>query len=63
MLGPTDSLPEDRRKEVFAALVRAQDRGMKVEASRWEVAVRFGLTGAQVARIEQEGMDNEWPPL
>ncbi|HKB00998.1 MAG TPA: hypothetical protein VKD90_02210 [Gemmataceae bacterium] len=63
MPAPTDSLSEDRRKEVFAALVAAQDRGVPVVPSRWEVAARYGLTAAQVAMIEQEGMDNDWPPL
>lgn len=63
MTGPTDALSEENRKEVFAALVAAQDRGVTVEASRWEVAARYGLTAAQVARIEEEGMENDWPPL
>jgi hypothetical protein len=63
MAVPTDTLTEERRKEVFAALVAAQDRGVAVGPSRWEVAVRFGLTAAQVATIEQEGMENDWPPL
>ena len=63
MLGPTDTLPEERRKEIFAALVGAQDRGVTVAQSRREVADRFGVTPDQVAEIEREGMDNEWPPL
>jgi len=63
MPAPTDGLSEERRKEVFAALVAAQDRGVPVAPSRWEIAVRYGLTAADVARIEQEGMDNDWPPL
>ena len=40
-------LPEDRRKEVFAALVDAQDHDMGVVQSRQHVAERFGLTEAQ----------------
>jgi crotonobetainyl-CoA:carnitine CoA-transferase CaiB-like acyl-CoA transferase len=63
MPGPSDSLSEESRKEVFAALVAAQDRGVTVESSRWEVAARYGLTSTQVAQIEQEGVDNDWPPL
>lgn len=56
-------LLESRRKEIFAALVRAQDQGMAIPASRREVAGRFGLTEDMVRDIEQEGLDNEWPPL
>jgi hypothetical protein len=56
-------LPEDRRKEVFAALVDAQDHDMGVVQSRQHVAERFGLTDAQVRQIEREGVDQQWPPL
>jgi hypothetical protein len=63
MLSPTDALSEERRKEIFAALVGAQDRGVPVAQSRREVADRFGVTPDQVAEIERDGMDNEWPPL
>jgi hypothetical protein len=63
MAGPTETLSEECRREVFAALVAAQDRGVGVGPSRWEVAVRYGLTAAEVTRIEEEGVDNDWPPL
>src|SRR5262245_49515674 len=56
-------LPEERRKEVFRALVEEQDRELGVGRARRTVAARFGLTEAQVRRIEQEGLDGEWPPL
>ncbi len=54
---------ESRRKEVFLALVTAQDEEMPVAQSRREIAQRFGLTEAEVVRIEREGLDNNWPPL
>ena len=54
---------ESRRKEVFLALVTAQDQEMSVERSRREIAQRFGITEAEVVRIEREGLDNNWPPL
>jgi hypothetical protein len=54
---------EQRRKEVFQALVELQDDGMAVAESRATISERFGLTDAQIRRIEEEGMDNEWPPL
>ena len=63
MPASTDPLPEARRREVFAALVAAQDDGAGVADSRAAVAARFGLTADVVARIEEEGMDQEWPPL
>jgi NADH:ubiquinone oxidoreductase subunit E len=55
--------PESRRKEIFQALVDAQDQEMSVAQSRKFVAERFGVTESQVRRIEQEGLDHEWPPL
>jgi hypothetical protein len=56
-------LTRDRRKEVFLALVRAQDRRVSVAGSRAEVAEKFRLSELQVRRIEQEGLDAGWPPL
>jgi hypothetical protein len=58
-----DRLPEDRRKEIFEALVDAQDHDMTVGQSRKWIAERFGLTESQVRQIEQEGLDRDWPPL
>jgi hypothetical protein len=57
------SLPEPRRKEIFLALVDAQDHEMSVMQSRKLVAERFGVTEGQVLHIEREGLDNHWPPL
>jgi hypothetical protein len=54
---------ESHRKEVFLALVTAQDQELSVERSRREIAQRFGITEAEVVRIECEGLDNNWPPL
>ncbi len=58
-----DDLPEPQRKEIFLALVEAQDQEMPVAESRKAIAERFGITEDQVAVIEREGLDNEWPPL
>jgi hypothetical protein len=57
------SLSEAERKEIFLALVDAQDNEMGVADSRKAVAEKFGITEMQVKRIEQEGLANEWPPL
>jgi hypothetical protein len=60
----TDSAWTDEfRKEVFLALVEAQDQNISVKDSRADVAKRFGLTSTQVQIIEREGIDGQWPPL
>jgi hypothetical protein len=56
-------LPTAERKTIFLALVEAQDGKMSVVQSRKELAQRFGISDRQVRRIEQEGIDGEWPPL
>jgi hypothetical protein len=63
MLDPSPNPSEDVRRAVFAALVDAQDRSGSVHDAKQEVLARFGLTWATLERIEQEGLDNEWPPL
>jgi hypothetical protein len=62
MLGE-ESLSEDRRKEIFLALVDAQDHEMGVVQSRQLIAERFGVSEQQVRQIEREGLDRQWPPL
>ena len=57
------SLPEDRRKDIFRALVEAQDGGAPVAESRDHVAQQFGVSEQEVRRIEREGLDKGWPPL
>jgi DNA-directed RNA polymerase specialized sigma subunit len=59
----TQHLPEDQRKEIFLALVDAQDHDLTAEQSRKVVAQRFGVSESQVRQIEREGLDNGWPPL
>jgi hypothetical protein len=54
---------EEFRKEVFLALVEAQDRSVSVQESRADVVGRFGLTSKQVQVIERDGIDGQWPPL
>jgi len=54
---------EPVRKEIFQALVDAQDRAMSVAQSRKFIAEKFGVTEGQVRQIEQEGLDHQWPPL
>ena len=56
-------LPEENRREIFLALVDAQDHGQGVAASRQLIAERFGLRDDQVRKIEREGLDHQWPPV
>jgi len=56
-------VPEARRREIFLALVDAQDHEMTVAQSRKAVAERFGVSESQVRQIEREGLDRGWPPL
>jgi hypothetical protein len=57
------TIPEDRRREVFKALVEAQDGGLSVAASREKVAADEGISEKDVVAIEKEGLQKEWPPL
>ena len=63
MLDPNPLPSEDRRRAIFAALVEAQGRTRSLHAAKQQVLAEFGVTWAVVERIEQEGMNNEWPPL
>jgi hypothetical protein len=58
-----EHLSEVRRKEIFLALVDAQDHEISVAESRKLVAERFGVTEEDVRHIEREGLDRDWPPL
>jgi hypothetical protein len=59
----TVDLSEPRRKELFRLLVVAQDYAMTVPEARTMLCDLFGLMETQVLRIEQEGLDGNWPPL
>jgi hypothetical protein len=57
------SLPETQRKEIFLALVEAQDHEMSVAQSRALIAERFSVSEDLIRQIEREGLDQQWPPL
>jgi hypothetical protein len=59
----TDTPAVDPRKDIFRAVVEAQDGGMAVAASRAAVAAQFGVSEAEVRDIEREGLAAGWPPL
>lgn len=54
---------DDRRKEIFSALVSTQDGGKTVKESRELVAGQFDLTLDEVITIERAGIAAKWPPL
>ncbi len=56
-------LPEEHRREIFLALVEAQDKDLGVPQSREAVARHFDLSVEEVRQIEREGLDASWPPL
>ena len=58
-----EHLSENRRQEIFLALVDAQDHEMSVSQSRKLVAEQFGVTENDVRYIEREGLERKWPPL
>jgi len=58
-----EQLAEDRRREIFLALVDAQDHEIGVIQSRKLIGSRFGISEGQVRQIEREGLDRQWPPL
>jgi hypothetical protein len=61
--GTKKVLSESARKEIFQAIVDAQDRKTSVVESRKQVAEQFGVSDTQIRQIEREGLDGEWPPL
>ena len=64
MASENKPLTEAERKEIFLALVKAQDEGeMTVQESRQAVGREFGVSEGQVKAIEREGLDGDWPPL
>jgi hypothetical protein len=58
-----EQLSEERRKEIFLALVDAQDHELDVAESRRLVGRRFEVSEGQVRQIEREGLERKWPPL
>lgn len=56
-------LTTQQRQEIFHALVTTQDVVLNVRKSYEVITERFEITEAQLRQIEDEGLDNEWPPL
>ena len=60
-----ESLSEPLRKEIFLALVDAQDHhpDLSVKESWKLITEKFGISEMQLRKIEREGIDQQWPPL
>ncbi len=59
----SSTLSIEERKAVFAALVEAMNCALDLAQARDAVAERFGISGQEVRRIEDEGIEAAWPPL
>jgi hypothetical protein len=60
---PARKLSLDERREIFASLVQTQDEVANVASSRQIIAERYSISEGQLKKIEEEGIDREWPPL
>lgn len=61
---PTKRLTVQERKDIFLALVNAQDGGaVSVAESRQKISKDYEITDSQLRQIEEEGLEKEWPPL
>ena len=60
---PGAELPEPKRKQIFKALVEAQDQKMSVSKSVQVIASRFRISEADVKQIQEEGLEASWPPI
>jgi hypothetical protein len=61
--GAGSPLPLERRMELFRTVVEIHDRGVGPVVTPRRVARQFGVTEAQVRKIEEEGIEGQWPPL
>lgn len=56
-------LSTEEKKEIFSHLVATQDEVHNVRKSYEVVTEHFSISEEQLRAIEEEGLDNEWPPL
>ncbi len=56
-------LTTQQRKEIFLSLVETQDAINNVRQSYEVVTEKYDISEDQLRQIEEEGLDNEWPPL
>jgi hypothetical protein len=56
-------LSTEEKKEIFSHLVATQDAVADVRKSKEMVTEHFSISEEQLKAIEEEGLENEWPPL
>lgn len=56
-------LTVQERKAIFRALVASQDEQNSVRESYTKVTEHYEISEEQLRLIEEEGLENEWPPL
>ena len=56
-------LSTEEKKEIFSRLVATQDEVPDVRKSKEMVVEHFSISEEQLKAIEEEGLENEWPPL
>ncbi|MFO0936461.1 MAG: hypothetical protein U0798_08130 [Gemmataceae bacterium] len=59
----SNAIAVERRQQIFADVVAAQDEGLSVLAARAKISKQHELSVDLVKEIEREGIDNSWPPL
>jgi hypothetical protein len=59
-----DRLTVKQKQTIFRELVDLQDlRQMTIEDSLRRISEEYGITEVQLRKIQDEGIDAEWPPL
>lgn len=59
-----DRMTLKQRQSIFKSLVDLQDRNqMSIPDSLKSVSEEYGITELQLRKIQDEGIDAEWPPL
>ena len=53
----------NNRKAIFIQLVELQDSGITVRDSKQQILDKFGIEDEELQAIEDEGLDQQWPPL
>ena len=56
-------LTKQQKRDIFRELVSVQDLGNPVKRSRELVSEKFEISDGQLKEIEDEGLEEQWPPL
>jgi hypothetical protein len=59
----TRRLTTPQKQEIFQDLVLTQDMVTDVPRSKQIIVGKYEISEEQLRLIEEEGLDNEWPPL